>query len=174
MPGNEARAAPATRTARNDQLPAKVTKPSGVRVAGDVAPALDAALRYAAADWVFPCKPGSKEPATLHGFKDATTDPGRIRRWWTSYPRSTSRSPPGHQSPGGDRDVERRAARPPAADPAPAVVASLNPWSVAGSLLPGLHGNAGQPAAAYRSAASSAGAASPVYSDARRFGDLGG
>jgi Bifunctional DNA primase/polymerase, N-terminal len=48
---------------------------------------LNAALRYAAAGWpVFPCKPGLKEPATPHGFKDATTDPGQIRRWWTRCP----------------------------------------------------------------------------------------
>jgi hypothetical protein len=31
---------------------------------------------------VFPCRPGSKEPATPHGFKDATTDPERITAWW--------------------------------------------------------------------------------------------
>jgi hypothetical protein len=35
---------------------------------------------------VFPCKPGSKEPDTPHGFKDATTDPGRIRAWWRARP----------------------------------------------------------------------------------------
>ena len=48
---------------------------------------LDAALRYAAAHWpVFPCKPGSKEPATVHGFKDATVDPAVIRAWWSRLP----------------------------------------------------------------------------------------
>lgn len=46
-----------------------------------------AALRYARAGWpVFPCRPGLKEPATAHGCKDATIDPDRIRRWWTSCP----------------------------------------------------------------------------------------
>jgi len=41
------------------------------------------ALAYAGRGWpVFPCKPGSKEPATSHGFKDATTDPERITAWW--------------------------------------------------------------------------------------------
>jgi hypothetical protein len=45
------------------------------------------ALGYAAAGWpVFPCKPGSKEPDTPHGFKDATTDPARIRAWWQARP----------------------------------------------------------------------------------------
>src|SRR5437773_531114 len=38
------------------------------------------------------------------------------------------------------------------------VVASLTPCEVAGSLRPGLHGNTGQPAAAYLSAASKPGA----------------
>ena len=45
-----------------------------------------AALRYAAAWPVFPCKPDSKEPATAHGFKDATTDPAYIRAWWRRWP----------------------------------------------------------------------------------------
>jgi hypothetical protein len=45
------------------------------------------ALAYAAAGWpVFPCLPGLKLPATKHGFKDATTDPNRIIRWWTIAP----------------------------------------------------------------------------------------
>jgi len=47
----------------------------------------DRALAYAAAGWnVFPCKPGSKEPATRHGFQDATTDPGKISWWWRREP----------------------------------------------------------------------------------------
>jgi hypothetical protein len=42
-----------------------------------------AALAYAAAGWpVFPCRPGSKEPATRNGFHDATTDAAQIREWW--------------------------------------------------------------------------------------------
>jgi len=46
------------------------------------------ALAYAQRGWpVFPCRPGGKEPATPHGFKDATTDPGRITAWWTAEPR---------------------------------------------------------------------------------------
>ena len=31
---------------------------------------------------VFPCKPKGKAPATPHGCKDATTDPGQIAAWW--------------------------------------------------------------------------------------------
>ena len=47
---------------------------------------LAAALAYAAHGWpVFPCH-RDKTPATAHGFRDATTDPGRIRRWWAGHP----------------------------------------------------------------------------------------
>jgi len=49
--------------------------------------ALERALEYAQLGWpVFPCRPGRKEPDTLHGFKDATVDPERITAWWTSGP----------------------------------------------------------------------------------------
>jgi len=45
------------------------------------------ALAYASHGWlVFPCQPGSKEPATRHGFHDATTSPDRIRSWWRRQP----------------------------------------------------------------------------------------
>lgn len=50
---------------------------------------IDAALGYAAAGWpVFPCVTPSKVPLTPHGFKDATTEPGRIRAWWSRWPRA--------------------------------------------------------------------------------------
>ena len=45
------------------------------------------ALAYAACGWpVFPCQPGEKIPATTHGFRDATTDPGQITAWFTRHP----------------------------------------------------------------------------------------
>ncbi len=58
-------------------------------IAIDVTPTtlLDAALGYARCGWaVFPLIPGTKEPRTTHGFKNATTDEARIRAWWTDYP----------------------------------------------------------------------------------------
>jgi hypothetical protein len=47
----------------------------------------DRALAFANHGWpVFPCQPGSKEPATRHGFHDATTDPEQIASWWRRMP----------------------------------------------------------------------------------------
>lgn len=46
---------------------------------------LDAALRYGVDGIaVFPCLEGAKEPACPNGFKDATTDPARIRELWSN------------------------------------------------------------------------------------------
>jgi len=48
---------------------------------------VDRAMAYARHGWpVFPCRPGTKEPATRHGFRDATTDPNQIRSWWQRQP----------------------------------------------------------------------------------------
>ena len=50
-------------------------------------PALAAALALASIGiHVFPCKARAKEPATPHGFKDATVDPEQIARWWHAEP----------------------------------------------------------------------------------------
>ena len=71
-------------------------------------PVRDRALDYARRGWpVFPCRPGSKEPATRHGFKDATTDPGQIRSWWHRQPDANVAIATGW--PGPDvLDVDRR------------------------------------------------------------------
>ncbi len=48
---------------------------------------LAAALEYADRGWpVHPLRPGQKVPATARGCKDATTDPERIKGWWTRHP----------------------------------------------------------------------------------------
>jgi hypothetical protein len=47
----------------------------------------EAAQAYASIGWpVFPCRPGSKEPATRNGFYDASTDERQIREWWRREP----------------------------------------------------------------------------------------
>src|SRR4249920_3875410 len=70
--------------------------------------ALRRALAYAGHGWpVFPCLPGEKLAATGHGFKDATTDPERIRAWWARHPASNVAIATGH--PGPDvLDVDQR------------------------------------------------------------------
>lgn len=48
---------------------------------------LESALAYAERGLpVFPIKPKGKAPLTAHGFKDATTDPKKIRSWWQNNP----------------------------------------------------------------------------------------
>jgi Bifunctional DNA primase/polymerase, N-terminal len=50
-------------------------------------PALRQALALADRGWpVLPCRPGHKTPATRHGVRDATTDPGRITDWFGRHP----------------------------------------------------------------------------------------
>jgi hypothetical protein len=52
-----------------------------------VTPMLRAALQLAEKGLaVFPCQPQSKRPATMHGVKDATKDPGAIEAWWHQVP----------------------------------------------------------------------------------------
>jgi hypothetical protein len=70
--------------------------------------AVRSALAYASRGWlVFPCQPGGKAPATRHGFRDATTDPEQIRRWWERHPAANVAIATG--APGPDvLDVDQR------------------------------------------------------------------
>jgi Bifunctional DNA primase/polymerase, N-terminal len=55
--------------------------------APDTSISREAAHNYADHGWpVFPCQEGGKEPATEHGFLDATTDHGQIDQWWSRAP----------------------------------------------------------------------------------------
>jgi predicted P-loop ATPase len=48
---------------------------------------LEQALALASKGYpVFPLKPNSKEPSCANGFRDATTDPEQIKRWWSENP----------------------------------------------------------------------------------------
>src|SRR5258708_1597587 len=50
-------------------------------------PNLAAALAYAELGYpVLPCVANQKRPATFNGFKDATTDPEQIEKWWRMWP----------------------------------------------------------------------------------------
>jgi len=49
---------------------------------------------------VFPCHPGTKIPATPHGYLDATTDPARIHDWFAGQPDRNLAMPTG--APGFD------------------------------------------------------------------------
>ncbi len=68
----------------------------------------EAAHRYADVGWpVFPCRPGSKEPATEHGFFNATMDHRQVERWWRRHPDANVAIATG--APGPDvLDVDRK------------------------------------------------------------------
>jgi hypothetical protein len=49
--------------------------------------ALSQALAIASYGWpVLPCLPGQKIPATAHGYRDASTDPGQLADWFGRHP----------------------------------------------------------------------------------------
>jgi Bifunctional DNA primase/polymerase, N-terminal len=58
---------------------------------------LAAAIWYATAIGipVFPVRPADKQPATLHGFKDATTVEQTIKEWWQLWPEANPAYPTG-------------------------------------------------------------------------------
>jgi hypothetical protein len=46
---------------------------------------------------VFPCHADNKQPYTAHGFKDASTDPALIAKWWREHPDALVGVPTGHK-----------------------------------------------------------------------------
>ena len=59
-------------------------------------PLLSAALDYAANGIsIFPVKERGKSPLTNNGFKDASTDPDTIVRWWEKWPNANIGLPTG-------------------------------------------------------------------------------
>lgn len=69
-----------------------VRAPEWVAARAETATMLDLALDYASKGYrVFPLRPNGKEPLLskkngAEGYKDATTDPDQIRRWWDNNP----------------------------------------------------------------------------------------
>lgn len=54
--------------------------------------ALNTARRFGC---VFPCRE-NKRPYTEHGFREASSDPTQIRRWWAKWPNALLGVPTGH------------------------------------------------------------------------------
>jgi hypothetical protein len=57
---------------------------------------------------VFPCDPATKVPFTPRGFKDATTDPETIERWWDRHPDAAIGMPTGAASGFSVLDVDTK------------------------------------------------------------------
>jgi hypothetical protein len=66
------------------------------------------ALKYAKRGWpVFPVKSKGKKPLTKNGFKDATTDQDKIKKWWQKWPNANIGIPTGRDTfIGLDLDVK--------------------------------------------------------------------
>jgi hypothetical protein len=71
---------------------------------------IDAALNLAKRLPVFPCD-NDKRPFTAHGFKDASTDPELIRKWWTRWPDALIGVPTGIKFVVVDADLQHREAQ---------------------------------------------------------------
>jgi hypothetical protein len=71
---------------------------------------LAVALALASRSPIFPCD-NDKSPLTLHGYKDATSDPDIIRKWWTKWPDALIGVPTGSKFVVIDVDLQHHEAR---------------------------------------------------------------
>jgi putative DNA primase/helicase len=55
---------------------------------------------------VFPCHADNKQPYTAHGFKDASTDPAVIAKWWREHPDALVGVPTGQKFVVLDLDLQ--------------------------------------------------------------------
>lgn len=72
--------------------------PSTVAALQTRQPLTAAALLARAGVPVFPCVPGGKQPLTVHGFHDASPDPGQVTAWWRRWPDANLGMPTGRAS----------------------------------------------------------------------------
>jgi hypothetical protein len=71
---------------------------------------LDEALRLARRVPVFPCD-NDKTPFVAHGFKDASTEPDLIQKWWEKWPDALIGVPTGSKFVVIDLDLQHDEAR---------------------------------------------------------------
>lgn len=98
----------------------------------------EAAVTYAEQGWpVFPLATHSKVPAIKggKGFKDATNNPERIKRWWTRHPTHNIGLATGHLFDVVDVDTKDKDGK-----PSPAGIMSLIGLLREGARLPDCHG----------------------------------
>jgi len=94
--------------AAGDQEAADLTEAEIERIVNEPIDFKAVALEYVSWGWpVFPLKPNMKEPATLQGFKNATTNPDRIARWWDRHPTCNIGLPTGQAFDVFDIDVDK-------------------------------------------------------------------
>jgi hypothetical protein len=73
---------------------------------------LEYALRLAKRNVpVIPCVMKTKRPLTQHGYKDASTDPQMIQRWWTHWPHAVIGVPTGEKFVVIDVDLQHSQAQ---------------------------------------------------------------
>ncbi len=79
----------ATKTQQRSSQKARPRRTSSRRTNSPMSPLGRSARELAERGFpVFPLKPQTKVPSTMHGFKEATTEAEKIERWWKKQPKS--------------------------------------------------------------------------------------